>query len=170
MRRARSASPASRGRQPVKPGPSFGDTGTGMLMAITILGALLRSARRPARATVCRSRCRTRCCTTCAPPSRPGAHRQGRASATARSSGGGTNTPSGLFPARRGGPNDYVYVLTQPRQSRALVAAVQGDGARGSDRRSALRDAGRAREERGRGRRDDRRLDETAQQARGDGA
>src|SRR4029079_18319273 len=27
-------------RPPVKPGPSFGDTGTGMLMAITILGAL----------------------------------------------------------------------------------------------------------------------------------
>src|ERR1700739_2003503 len=28
------------GRPPVKPGPSFGDTGTGMLMAITLLGAL----------------------------------------------------------------------------------------------------------------------------------
>src|SRR6185436_12000100 len=27
-------------RPPVKPGPSFGDTGTGMLMAVTILGAL----------------------------------------------------------------------------------------------------------------------------------
>src|SRR5262249_44063570 len=27
-------------RAPVKPGPSFGDTGTGMLMAISILGAL----------------------------------------------------------------------------------------------------------------------------------
>src|SRR5262245_50845921 len=27
-------------RAPAKPGPSFGDTGTGMLMAITILGAL----------------------------------------------------------------------------------------------------------------------------------
>src|SRR5262245_51511937 len=27
-------------RPPVKPGPSFGDTGTGMLMAISILGAL----------------------------------------------------------------------------------------------------------------------------------
>src|SRR6201986_3708730 len=29
-------------RPPVKPGPSFGDTGTGMTMAITILGALRR--------------------------------------------------------------------------------------------------------------------------------
>src|SRR5258707_4255517 len=29
-------------RAPVKPGPSFGDTGTGMLMAISILGALYK--------------------------------------------------------------------------------------------------------------------------------
>src|SRR5271166_4506739 len=33
------------GRPPVKPGPSFGDTGTGMLMAISILGALYRRDR-----------------------------------------------------------------------------------------------------------------------------
>ena len=33
------------GRQPVKPGPSFGDTGTGMLMAITILGTLIERQR-----------------------------------------------------------------------------------------------------------------------------
>ena len=32
-------------RPPVKPGPCFGDTGTGMLMAITILGALLKRQR-----------------------------------------------------------------------------------------------------------------------------
>src|SRR5207245_7574253 len=32
-------------RPPVKPGPSFGDTGTGMLMAVTILGALLERQR-----------------------------------------------------------------------------------------------------------------------------
>ena len=32
-------------RPPVKPGPSFGDTGTGMLMAITILGALYERQR-----------------------------------------------------------------------------------------------------------------------------
>jgi formyl-CoA transferase len=30
------------GRAPVNPGPSFGDTGTGMLMAITLLGALYK--------------------------------------------------------------------------------------------------------------------------------
>src|SRR3989449_6236825 len=32
-------------RPPVKPGPSFGDTGTGMLMAVTILGALYERQR-----------------------------------------------------------------------------------------------------------------------------
>src|SRR6185503_460002 len=32
-------------RPPVKPGPSFGDTGTGMLMAVTILGAILERER-----------------------------------------------------------------------------------------------------------------------------
>src|SRR2546425_2376582 len=32
-------------RPPVKPGPSFGDTGTGMLMAVTILGALVERQR-----------------------------------------------------------------------------------------------------------------------------
>src|SRR2546421_6998673 len=37
-------------RPPVKPGPSFGDTGTGLLMAVTILGALLARPRAgPAR-------------------------------------------------------------------------------------------------------------------------
>src|SRR5439155_15656276 len=32
-------------RPPVKPGPSIGDTGTGMLMAITILGTLIERQR-----------------------------------------------------------------------------------------------------------------------------
>ena len=46
-------------RPPVKPGPSFGDTGTGMLMAISILGSLYER-RAPARDAGWRSRCRTR--------------------------------------------------------------------------------------------------------------
>ena len=47
-------------RPPVKPGPSFGDTGTGMLMAISILGALYKRHQTGARAAACRWRCRTR--------------------------------------------------------------------------------------------------------------
>src|SRR5213076_902200 len=33
------------GQAPVKPGPSLGDTGTGMLMAISILGALYKRSK-----------------------------------------------------------------------------------------------------------------------------
>ena len=47
-------------RAPVKPGPSLGDPGTGMLMAISILGALYSStsAPRPGRAAACKWQCR----------------------------------------------------------------------------------------------------------------
>ena len=46
-------------RPPVKPGPSFGDTGTGMLMAVTILGALYER-QRTGQGGGSRWRCRTR--------------------------------------------------------------------------------------------------------------
>ena len=100
-----------KGRQPVKPGLSLGDTGTGMTMAITILGAL-RKRTKPARAAGCRWRCRTRCCTTCAPISPP---RQRTGKAVERDgtrSGGGSNAPSGLYPCAPGGLNDYVWIMT----------------------------------------------------------
>ena len=53
------------GQPPVKPGCTIGDTGTGMLMAISVLGALYEK-KRPARAAACSWRCRMRCCTTSA--------------------------------------------------------------------------------------------------------
>ena len=61
------------GGPPVKPGCTVGDTGTGMLMCISVLAALYEK-KRPARAAACNSRCRTRSCTTSAPrlPSCPG--------------------------------------------------------------------------------------------------
>ena len=43
---------------PLKPGPTLGDTGTGMLLAISIL-ARSTGAARPARASASRSPCRT---------------------------------------------------------------------------------------------------------------
>ncbi|MBV9018777.1 MAG: CoA transferase, partial [Alphaproteobacteria bacterium] len=48
--------------RPVKPGPTIGDTGTGMLMAFSIVSA----GRAPVRAAGCRSRCRIRSCITAA--------------------------------------------------------------------------------------------------------
>jgi len=49
--------------RPCKPGPTLGDTGNGMLLAIGILGALI-SATQPAREGGCRSPCRTPSCNT----------------------------------------------------------------------------------------------------------
>jgi formyl-CoA transferase len=96
---------------PVKPGLSFGDTGTGMLMAATILGALhernrtgegrrLQLAMQDAMIHYMRT-----CFCTMARTGKP-APRNGA------KSGGGNNAPSGLYPAKGGGANDYVYLTT----------------------------------------------------------
>ncbi|HTZ37697.1 MAG TPA: CoA transferase [Stellaceae bacterium] len=98
-------------RPPVKPGLSFGDTGTGMLMAATILGALherhrtgrgrlLQVAMQDAMIHYMRT-----CFATMARTGKP-ARRNGA------KSGAGGNAPSGLYPSRGGGPNDYVYLTT----------------------------------------------------------
>jgi crotonobetainyl-CoA:carnitine CoA-transferase CaiB-like acyl-CoA transferase len=98
-------------RAPVKPGPSLGDTGTGMLMAISILGALHK-----------RSRTGLGCLLQVAmqdamlhymrvPFSRT--QLSGKAvmrDGTSRSTPGGL-TPNALYPCKPGGPNDYVYVF-----------------------------------------------------------
>ena len=98
-------------RPPVKPGLSFGDTGTGMLMAATILGALhernrtgkgrrLQLAMQDAMIHYMRT-----CFATMARTGKP-ARRNGAKSSA------GNNAPSGLYPAKGGGPNDYVYLTT----------------------------------------------------------
>jgi formyl-CoA transferase len=100
-----------KGRMPVKPGLSLGDTGTGMTMAITILGALYRRAAtgeghrlqvamQDAMLHYMRTNFSTQARTGRA-VERDGAH-----------SGGGSNAPSGLFPCAPGGANDYVWIMT----------------------------------------------------------
>jgi formyl-CoA transferase len=97
---------------PCKPGATIGDTGTGMLMAISILGAYVRRLRtgqgeylqvamqdailhyiRNAFAHMERT--------------------DGKAAprAGSRTVGGG-NPPIGVYPCKGGGPNDYVYIYT----------------------------------------------------------
>ena len=99
------------GQAPVKPGPSFGDTGTGMLMAISILGALykraqtgqgrrLQVAMQDAMIHYMRVPFSRTQLTGKAPP------RGG----SSRSAPGGL-VPSALYPCKPGGPNDYVYVF-----------------------------------------------------------
>jgi formyl-CoA transferase len=97
---------------PCKPGATIGDTGTGMLMAVSILAAYVRRLRtgqgehlqvamqdsilhfiRNAFAYMERT--------------------DGKAAprAGARTVGGG-NPPIGVYPCKGGGPNDYVYIYT----------------------------------------------------------
>jgi formyl-CoA transferase len=98
-------------RPPVKPGLSFGDTGTGMLMAATILGALhernrtgkgrlLQVAMQDAMIHYMRT-----CFATMARTGKAAPRRGAK-------SGGGNNAPSGLYPSKGGGSNDYVYLTT----------------------------------------------------------
>ncbi|RPI47900.1 MAG: CoA transferase [Betaproteobacteria bacterium] len=100
-----------RGRQPVKPGISLGDTGTGMTMAITILAALrkrdksgqgcrLQVAMQDAMLHYMRTNFAVQGRTGQA-VERDGTH-----------SGGGSNAPSGLYPCAPGGLNDYVWIMT----------------------------------------------------------
>jgi formyl-CoA transferase len=99
------------GRPPVKPGLSFGDTGTGMLMSATILGALhernrtgvgrrLEVAMQDAMVHYMRT-----CFATMARTGKPAQRRGAKPSA-------GNNSPAGLYPCRGGGPNDYMYLTT----------------------------------------------------------
>ena len=97
---------------PCKPGATIGDTGTGMVMAVSVLGAYIRKLRtgqgehlqlamqdsilhyiRNAFAYMERT--------------------DGKAAPRAGSKTvGGGNPPIGVYPCKGGGPNDYVYIYT----------------------------------------------------------
>ena len=96
---------------PVKPGTTIGDTGTGMLLAISILAALYRRkdtgkgehlqlAMQDAMLHYIRVAFAAQATTGVAAP---------RAGAKLIS---GPNPPCGIFPCKPGGPNDYVYIYT----------------------------------------------------------
>jgi crotonobetainyl-CoA:carnitine CoA-transferase CaiB-like acyl-CoA transferase len=96
---------------PTRPGISIGDTGTGMVMAITIASALfkrqasgqgrrLQVAMQDAMLHYMRINFAT----------------QGRTGKAAERGGskvpGISNAPMGLYPCAPGGPNDYLYIMT----------------------------------------------------------
>jgi formyl-CoA transferase len=98
-------------RPPSKPGVSLGDTGTGMLMAVTIASALFRRqqtgegrrlqvAMQDAMLHYMRTNFSTQA-RTGKPVGRNGAKVPGI-----------TNAPMGLYPCKPGGPNDYIYIMT----------------------------------------------------------
>src|SRR5271166_4548924 len=112
--------------RPCKPGPTLGDTGTGMLLAIGILGALyqrhttgkgrrLQIAMQDAQLQYTRG--------SFVQHARSGqpAMRNG-----AKPLAGGM-APSGIYPCKPGGPNDYVYVFTShanPEHWRRLLRVI----------------------------------------------
>jgi formyl-CoA transferase len=96
---------------PLKPGPTIGDTGTGLHCAIGILAALFQRQRtgvgqrievtmQEAVINYCRISYSRQAIT-----GRP-AERFGNQSQI------GMSAPSGIFPCQPGGPNDYVFIYT----------------------------------------------------------
>ncbi len=96
---------------PTRPGISLGDTGTGMLMAITILGALHKRA-----ATGEGHRLQVAMQDAIMHYMRINFATQGLTGKPAERGGskvvGVNNAPMGLYPCKPGGPNDYVYIMT----------------------------------------------------------
>src|SRR5215510_5357937 len=97
--------------RPIKPGPTIGDTGTGMLLAISILGALYekKSSGKGQRVQVAMQDAMLHYIRLAfATQARKGGPVK-RAGAQTISGG---NPPCGIYPCKGGGPNDYVYVYT----------------------------------------------------------
>ena len=158
------------GRAPVKPGPSLGDTGTGMLMAISILGALYKRSKTGQGRLLQVAMQDAMLHYMRVPFSRTQLSGQAvMRDGSSRSTPGGL-TPSALYPVQARRTERLRLRLLQPCQPRALAAPAQGHRPRGSERRRALRHPAGAHPARGRGRRDHRRLDPPAHQGRGDAA
>jgi formyl-CoA transferase len=117
-------------RPPVKPGPSFGDTGTGMLMAISILAALRKRDRtgKGQRLQVAMQDAMIHYMRV--PFSRTQLSGQAQLRGGSDRSQPGGLVPSALYPCKPGGPNDYVYVFTSranPEHWTRLLKAIGRD-------------------------------------------
>src|SRR5262247_3179232 len=115
------------GRPPVKPGPSFGDTGTGMLMTVSILGALYQRTKtgRGRRLQVAMQDAMIHYMRV------PFSRTQQTGQAQLRNGSSRSNpalAPSALYPCKGGGPNDYAYIFTSranPDHWRRLLKAIE---------------------------------------------
>jgi formyl-CoA transferase len=98
------------GSRPIKPGPGLGDTGTGMLLAISILGALYQ-----AKSTGKGQRIQVAMEDACKHYIRLAwAFTAGNNEACGRygpKALGGRTAPQGVFRTKGGGANDYVYIM-----------------------------------------------------------
>ena len=97
---------------PCKPGATIGDTGTGMLMAVSILGAYvrrLRTGQGEHLQVAMQDSVLHYIRNAFAYMERTGGKAAPRAGA--KTVGGG-HPPIGVYPCKGGGPNDYVYIYT----------------------------------------------------------
>src|SRR5437660_3969609 len=124
-------------RPPVKPSPSFGDTGTGMLMAISILAALRKRDRtgKGQRLQVAMQDAMIHYMRV--PFSRTQLSGQAQLRGGSDRSQPGGLVPSALYPCKPGGPNDYLYVFTSranPEHWTRLLKAIGRDALAGDPR------------------------------------
>jgi len=111
---------------PLKPGVTLGDTGTGMLLAISLLGALYRR-----RNTGQGERIEIAMQDAMLQYIRVALSSQATQGTAAKRNGAkilsGFAVPSGIYPCKPGGPNDYVYVYTSrtnPAHWRRLLEVI----------------------------------------------
>jgi len=111
---------------PLKPGVTLGDTGTGMLLAISILGALYRR-----RGTGQGERIEIAMQDAMLQYIRVALSTQATYGVPAKRNGSkvisGFAVPSGIYPCKPGGPNDYLYVYTSrtnPAHWRRLLEVI----------------------------------------------
>jgi crotonobetainyl-CoA:carnitine CoA-transferase CaiB-like acyl-CoA transferase len=112
--------------RPCKPGPTLGDTGTGMLLAIGILGALFQrhTTGRGRRVQVAMQDAQLQYTRGAfVQHARTGEHAMRNG---AKPMAGGL-APYGIYPCKPGGPNDYVFLFTShnnPQHWRRLLEVV----------------------------------------------
>ena len=113
------------GRKPIRPGPTLGDTGTGMLMAISILAALyerntsgkgrrLQVAMQDAQLNYIRGAFINHA-------------RLGEPPMRGQTGFGPPVPPNDIFPCKGGGPNDWIYVFNShnnPEHWRRLCGVI----------------------------------------------
>jgi len=111
---------------PMKPGPTIGDTGTGMLLAISILAAYVRRQR-----TGLGEHLQIAMQDSIIHYIRGAFAYQARTGKAAPRAGskvvGGGHPPIGVFPCKGGGVNDYVYIYTSranPEHWRRLLQVI----------------------------------------------
>jgi crotonobetainyl-CoA:carnitine CoA-transferase CaiB-like acyl-CoA transferase len=128
--------------RPCKPGPTLGDTGTGMLLAIGILGALYQrhTTGRGRRVQVAMQDAQLQY-------TRGAFVQHARTGQPAMRNGAkllaGGMAPSGIYRCKPDGPNDYVYLFTShanPEHWRRLLRVI-GREAMLEDRRFATHEA-----------------------------